>query len=41
MYDQFFNQSIELFQNLEEVDAIILGGSRASGYKDADLDYDV
>ena len=41
MYDQVFNQTIELLQKFDEVDAIILGGSRASGKYDSDSDYDL
>ncbi len=41
MYEQIFNKTIDLFQKFEEVDAIILGGSRASGKYDSTSDYDV
>lgn len=41
MNDQLFNQTIYLFQQFEEVDAIVLGGSRASGKYDTSSDYDV
>jgi len=37
----FFDKTIRLFQQFEEVDAITLGGSRASGNHDADSDYDL
>jgi len=38
---QFFYQTIELFKEFEEVDAIVLGGSRASGKYDDSSDYDI
>jgi len=41
MDNPFFNQTIRLFQQFPEVDAITLGGSRASGTHDADSDCDV
>ena len=41
MYDKFFNQTIDLFQQFEEVDAIVLGGSRTTGKHDLESDYDV
>jgi predicted nucleotidyltransferase len=41
MRDQIFSQTIDLFRQFEEVDAIILGGSRATGKHDSDSDYDV
>jgi predicted nucleotidyltransferase len=40
MTDQFFNQTIENFKKFDEVDAIILGGSRASKWYDSTSDYD-
>lgn len=41
MNEQIFSQTIELFQKFEEVDAIALGGSMASGRCDFTSDYDV
>ena len=41
MNDQLFRQTIERFERFEEVDAIVLGGSRASGKYDSYSDYDL
>ena len=41
MSDQFFTQTIELFKQFEEVDAIALGGSKVSEWHDAASDYDI
>ncbi|MCL2216657.1 MAG: DUF4037 domain-containing protein [Defluviitaleaceae bacterium] len=42
MSDQFFDSTIERFREFEEVDAIVLGGSRGFGLEyDPDSDYDV
>ena len=41
MGEQFFDKTIKLFEDFEEVDAIVLGGSRASDKYDAASDYDV
>jgi len=41
MNGQLFYQTIKLFQKFEEVDAITLGGSRASENYDSTSDYDV
>ncbi|MCL2083966.1 MAG: nucleotidyltransferase domain-containing protein, partial [Oscillospiraceae bacterium] len=41
MDDRLFSQTIGLFKEFKEVDAIVLGGSRASGRHDPDSDYDV
>ena len=41
MNESLFNQTIEAFQKFDEVDAIVLGGSRASVSHDTDSDYDV
>ena len=40
MNDRFFDQTIGNFQKFKEVDAIVLGGSRASGRFDSASDYD-
>ncbi|MCL1844913.1 MAG: DUF4037 domain-containing protein [Defluviitaleaceae bacterium] len=41
MTDKFFTKTIEHFKSFPEVDAIILGGSRAGDFADSDSDYDV
>ncbi len=41
MNDQFFSQTIELLKQFEEIDAIVLGGSRVTGKADSTSDYDV
>ena len=41
MTDRFFIETIDIFKEFDEVEAIALGGSRASGCFDADSDYDV
>lgn len=41
MNNQLFNQTIDLFKKFEEVDAIVLGGSTASGKADLYSDFDV
>jgi len=41
MNDLLFNQTIERFKKFEEVDAIVLGGSRAYGKTDLYSDFDV
>jgi len=39
--DPFFNKTIELFKEFDEVDALALGGSRVTGKCDAASDYDI
>jgi hypothetical protein len=41
LYDQYFLQTIENLKRFDEVDAIALGGSMASGMHDSDSDYDL
>ena len=41
MSNIYFEKAVELFKGFEEVDAIALGGSRATGRYDAGSDYDV
>ena len=41
MDNQYFIKAVELFKTFTEVDAITLGGSRATGRYDAGSDYDI
>lgn len=39
--DEYFTSVIDGFEKLDEVDTVVLGGSRSTGECDAKSDYDI